>query len=80
MKLFCNCDCKEELHELKMKMLILEEQMEYYTDDYWCFMSNRPSAPLKEVVRRIAKHLGMQVFTEPAKEKTYAVAFKKEQE
>jgi hypothetical protein len=77
-KLFgCNCNCKEELHELKNRLYALENQTTYYTDDYWTFMGNRPSAPLRDVVQKIANHLGMQIHTKPAQDTTYVVEFKK---
>ena len=78
MKKLFECNCKEELRELRNRIDFLARQTEYYTDDYWIFMGNRPSAPLRDVVRKIANHLGMQVHIQPAKEETYIAEFKKE--
>ena len=80
MKKLFECNCKEELRELKNRIDFLEHQTTYYTDDYWHFMQDRPrpSAPLRDVVRKIANHLGMQVHIQPAKEETYIAEFKKE--
>jgi hypothetical protein len=80
-KLFgCNCNCKEELRELRNRIDFLAHQTKYHTDDYWHFMNEPPTAPLKEVVRRIANHLGMQIITKPAQEQSYMVEFKKASE
>jgi len=76
MKKLFGCNCKEELHQLKNRLYALENQTKYYTDDHWHFMQDRPSAPLRDVVRKIANHLGMQVHIQPAKEKTYIAEFK----
>ena len=77
MKKLFECNCKEELRELRNRIDFLENQTKYYTDDYWNFLSDIPTAPLRDVVQKIANHLGMQIFTEPAKEETYKVEFKK---
>ena len=77
MKILFECNCKKELRELKNRIDFLAHQTTYDTDDYWHFMNDRPSAPLRDVVRKIANHLGMQILTEPAKEETYKVEFKK---
>jgi len=78
MKKLFECNCKEELRELKNRIDFLAHQTKYETDDYWTFMSDRPSAPLKEIVRKIANHLGMQIRTVPASETTYQAQFKDE--
>ena len=80
MKKLFECNCKEELHQLKNRLYALENQTKYYTDDYWHFMQDRPSAPLRDVVRKIANHLGMQVHIQPAKEETYIAEFTKTNE
>jgi len=77
MKKLFECNCKEELRELKNRIDFLAHQTTYYTDDYWHFMQDRPSTPLRDVVRKIANHLGMQVHIQPAKEETYIAEFKK---
>jgi len=75
-----NCNCKEELRELRNRIDFLENQTKYYTDDYWNFMSDIPTAPLRDVVQKIANHLGMQIHTKPAQDTTYVVEFKKASE
>jgi hypothetical protein len=77
MKKLFGCNCKEELRELRIRIDFLANRLEYPTDDYWCFMGERPTAPLETVVRKIASHLGMQIHRQPARDETYQVEFKK---
>ena len=79
MKKLFGCNCKQELNELKARIDFLANRLDYPTDDYWCFMGERPAAPLETVVRRIANHLGVQITTRPAQDKTFVVEFKKEE-
>jgi hypothetical protein len=77
MKKIFGCNCREELHELKMRIDFLANRLDYQTDDYWFYMGERPAAPLETVVRRIANHLGMQIHRQSATEVTYRTEFKK---
>jgi len=80
MKKLFGCNCKEELRELRNRIDFLAHQTTYYTDDYWHFMGERPVAPLRDVVQKIANHLGMQIHKKPAQDTTYVVEFKKASE
>ena len=76
MKLFCNCNHDETMRQLHERIRILENSMKLELDNGY---GRRPpnTIPLREVVLKIADHLGMEVDKIPATDAKWVAEFKK---
>jgi predicted amino acid dehydrogenase len=71
---------KEKVRVLEERVSNLESANRYYTDDSWSFYSEIKTAPLADVVRRIANHLGMSIRYKHPEPQGFTTEFKNKEE
>ena len=77
MKLFCRCDkMVDKIKALEDRIQLLEINNKYYTDDNYSFWAEARTVPLRDVVRRIANHLCMDIRYKHAEPEGFTTEFK----